>query len=177
MNTDRFQQLSEGQRVCLRLVARHLSSKQIARELGISKDTVDQRLDRARKLLGVSDRFEAARSFADFESQYHRVVYDPPPIASLATTDPIGASNDREQLRTEIGHSLREASAEYVAHNPSALRRFRLPLAARGEERNDLSTLERLGWIAVIAIAVPVLLGSLITGLWALGQIARTVTH
>ena len=53
--------LTPRERECLRLVDRHLSSKQIARQLGMSKASVDTYCDRARRKLGVSDRYEAAR--------------------------------------------------------------------------------------------------------------------
>jgi DNA-binding CsgD family transcriptional regulator len=49
------------ERACLRLVARRLSSKQIAVELGIAKTSVDTYCNRARAKLEVADRYEAAR--------------------------------------------------------------------------------------------------------------------
>lgn len=178
MVSEAFAQLTEGQRICLRLVDRHLSSKQIARELGISKDTVDQRLDRARKLLGATDRFEAARAFAEFESGYHRIVYDPP---AIAPTEPPGADeapyHSGERQKTTAAIRFQETQAEYIAGRPPSPRRLKLPYPRRQEERNDLGLLERLGWIAVIAVAIPVLLGSLLTGLWALSQIAQAITR
>jgi DNA-binding CsgD family transcriptional regulator len=57
----RVERLSDKERACLRLVARHLSSRQIALELGIAKTSVDTYCDRARAKLGVADRYEAAR--------------------------------------------------------------------------------------------------------------------
>src|ERR1700744_3723984 len=53
--------LTPRERECLRLVDQHLSSKQIARELGMSKTSVDTYCDRARRKLGVDDRYSAAR--------------------------------------------------------------------------------------------------------------------
>src|ERR1044072_2426172 len=53
--------LTPRERECLRLVDQHFSSKQIARELGMSKTSVDTYCDRARRKLGVPDRYEAAR--------------------------------------------------------------------------------------------------------------------
>ena len=53
--------LTLRERECLRLVDQHLSSKQIARELGMSKTSVDTYCDRARRKLGVDDRYAAAR--------------------------------------------------------------------------------------------------------------------
>ena len=53
--------LTPRERECLRLVDQHLSSKQIARELGMSKTSVDTYCDRARRKLGVEDRYAAVR--------------------------------------------------------------------------------------------------------------------
>ena len=57
--------LTERERECLRLVDRHMSSKEIARELGLSKHTVDWHLDKARRRLGAADRYDAARRVFD----------------------------------------------------------------------------------------------------------------
>jgi DNA-binding CsgD family transcriptional regulator len=53
--------LTPQERECLRLVARQCSSKEIARELGISKASVDTYCNRARAKLGVSSRRAAAQ--------------------------------------------------------------------------------------------------------------------
>nr|WP_310522736.1 helix-turn-helix transcriptional regulator [Polymorphobacter sp.] len=53
--------LTDGQRDCLRLVYRHMTSKDIARVLGVSPHTVDMRLRTAMKTLAVGSRIEAAR--------------------------------------------------------------------------------------------------------------------
>ncbi len=72
-------ELTEGQVDCLRLVSAHYTSKEIARQLGISPFTVDQRLDAARKKLSADNRSDAARRFALFELDgiYQPIVYDP----------------------------------------------------------------------------------------------------
>ena len=62
---DGLERLTERERECLRLVDRHMSSKEIARELGLSKHTVDWHLDKARKRLGAADRYDAARRVFD----------------------------------------------------------------------------------------------------------------
>src|SRR6516225_6673585 len=62
--TEAIELLTPRERECLRLVHDHLSSKQIGRQLGISKHTVDTHLDKARQRLGVEDRYEAARLLA-----------------------------------------------------------------------------------------------------------------
>ncbi len=60
-------ELTEGQKDCLRLVDDHHTSKEIARILGISSFTVDQRLDGARRKLHAATRKDAAKIFADLE--------------------------------------------------------------------------------------------------------------
>jgi hypothetical protein len=52
----------------LRLVARNLSSKEIAKEVALSPQTVDQYLSRAVSMLGVTNRREAARLFVEHEA-------------------------------------------------------------------------------------------------------------
>lgn len=53
--------LSEGQKACLRLVAQGMSSKEIAKALGLTPQTVDTYLKTSMARLGVSSRREAAR--------------------------------------------------------------------------------------------------------------------
>ena len=65
--SDRCARLSRGQLEVLHLVNRHLSSKEIAAELGISSHTVDQRVRGAIRTLGVARRSEAARLVAMYE--------------------------------------------------------------------------------------------------------------
>jgi DNA-binding CsgD family transcriptional regulator len=60
-------ELTEGQKACLRLVDDHHTSKEIARKLGISPFTVDQRLDAARHKLRAASRKDAAKIFAAIE--------------------------------------------------------------------------------------------------------------
>ncbi|WP_164468270.1 helix-turn-helix domain-containing protein [Caulobacter vibrioides] len=102
-NLDR---LTERERECLRLVDRHMSSKEIARELGLSKHTVDWHLDKARRRLGAVDRYDAARRvFARA-----RQGLAPPPIAS--GSDPIW-------LGAEAFARSAEGVEEGASHDPA----------------------------------------------------------
>jgi DNA-binding CsgD family transcriptional regulator len=65
-------QLTPMEQACLRLVAKHLSSKEIAVELGIAKTSVDTYCNRARTKLGVSDRYEAARRLVSDQASASR---------------------------------------------------------------------------------------------------------
>ncbi|MDX5393035.1 MAG: helix-turn-helix transcriptional regulator, partial [Caulobacteraceae bacterium] len=64
---EKVELLTARERECLRLVDRHFSSKQIARQLGMSKTSVDTYCDRARRKLGVGSRRDAARLLAAHE--------------------------------------------------------------------------------------------------------------
>ncbi|QLC26854.1 helix-turn-helix transcriptional regulator [Parasphingopyxis algicola] len=61
MSIDPATLLTESQKTCLRQVARGMSSKEIARENGLSPHTVDTYIKQAMAALGVSNRREAAR--------------------------------------------------------------------------------------------------------------------
>jgi DNA-binding CsgD family transcriptional regulator len=77
--------LTEGQKNCLRMVDDLLTSKEIARKLGISPFTVDQRLDSARKKLQAQSRKDAARIYLAMETRSlsEPIVYDPRDIADF----------------------------------------------------------------------------------------------
>ncbi|MCG2842361.1 helix-turn-helix transcriptional regulator [Sandaracinobacter sp. RS1-74] len=80
----RVARLTAGQRECLDLVDDHATSKEIARQLGISRHTVDARLRAAIQTLGVSSRREAAiiyRAAAQAQA-YHPFAYQSPQIVS-----------------------------------------------------------------------------------------------
>ena len=79
MNNDAsvWARLSDKQRACLDLLLERRTSKQMARLLGISKPTVDQRIAAARVILGAADRDEAARVYGRLKALYDRDIYDP----------------------------------------------------------------------------------------------------
>jgi DNA-binding CsgD family transcriptional regulator len=60
----RVARLSERQRAYLELVLQHRNSKEIAAATGTSHRAVDKQLLKANNLLGVANRFEAARMLA-----------------------------------------------------------------------------------------------------------------
>jgi len=62
-----FSNLSEAHKACLRLVAKGMSSKEIAQETGLAWQTVDTYLKQANSRIGTSNRREAARAFTAWE--------------------------------------------------------------------------------------------------------------
>lgn len=78
----RIARLSAGQLDCLKLVDRHMSSKEIAAELGVSPHTVDQRLRVALQILGVDRRAQAARLVSEH-------LAGPPPANGAPNTNSV----------------------------------------------------------------------------------------
>ncbi|MFD1612981.1 helix-turn-helix transcriptional regulator [Sphingomonas tabacisoli] len=139
MKPNGIESITEGQKECLRLVYQHRQSKEIARMLGISKASVDQRIDGARAKLGNVSRVEAARMLAAAEGTPipDPIAYDPIPVAfeptSIERPSPIGAS--------------------------AGLSGF-LPWPTRDHPENDLGWFQR-----VVAICLVALLGLLCVAL------------
>jgi DNA-binding CsgD family transcriptional regulator len=59
--TGKLDLLTQSERECLRMVAQHMRSKEIARERGTSPYTVNRQIENAIKKLGAADRHDAAR--------------------------------------------------------------------------------------------------------------------
>lgn len=96
----RLGRLTPGQLDCLRLVDQHLSSKEIAGELGISSHTVDQRVRQSLAILGVERRSQAARIVAQNNGPYQRLIHQSPHIEALP---------DNGQLEAAISYRIRHA--------------------------------------------------------------------
>lgn len=78
-----LEKLSAAQVETLQHVFAHRSSKEIARIMGVSPHTVDERLRRAIRILGVQSRIEAARLVAGntLPSTYQPLIYQPSELA------------------------------------------------------------------------------------------------
>lgn len=76
--------ITDRQRAVLDLVVQHWTSKEIARELGISPSTVDQRINAVRAKLGARDRAETARIYAELNGICGRTLYGPAVVADAA---------------------------------------------------------------------------------------------
>ena len=142
MTANRIDELSRRERDCLRLVARNRSSKEIGRELGISNHTVDDHLKHAISLLGVTSRFEAAQLLSNAEGSPQALGTQPPPIAEPVQSAPAIAPD-----RSDAGVM------------------GRLPFLRNGRRTNDLSSTQRLFWIAIGAVAFIFALSQLANGL------------
>jgi DNA-binding CsgD family transcriptional regulator len=171
--------LTPGQKACLRLVMQHLSSKEIARELGISPHTVDMRIKRANAALGVSTRFEAARALASDErvsdpstgdyDPYQPLVYQRPDISELETSPTSGwLAGERNPPVSKARATLNEAMGTFDSRLPKfGKSRFMWLGLGKGDQANNLGLQARvltmlaivIGSVLVFSIFVSVLEG------------------
>lgn len=112
-DAERWARLTDKHRACLDLLLDHRTSKQMARILGISKPTVDQRIAAARAILGASNRGDAALRYARLKAIYDQITYDPmqvPQRRQLVSSD--FANGD------PAGTTAPEARASLLARSP-----------------------------------------------------------
>ena len=147
--SDRLASLTAQERECLRLVNRHLSSKEIGRELGIAKASVDTYCNRARAKLGVRDRYAAARLLHAYEQDLGAPV-------SLAAAAPLIA---------EPSAPAREATPQPARREPS--RHF----------IESIGPLGRIGIIIAGAVLIALAFGMLLSGMQTLENFAYAMTH
>ena len=172
---ERVAKLSEGQLDCLRLVAQHLSSKEIAVELGISPHTVDQRVRQALHTLGVGRRSQAARIVAQCSEPYQRLIHQPPHIEAAAAP-----GDQRGAVSTQIRHADRAGEAWGSTGFNTEQRRglawssLQLPFATRSHPRNEMSVGLRLLWIVMIAMGAAFSAGMYLAGLESLARLLKS---
>jgi len=154
--TSSVAELTEGQKACLRLVDDHLTSKEIARILGISPFTVDQRLDAARRKLKAATRKDAAKIFASLE----RRGISEPFVYEAQQLEPLGLTANQTTPPNRAGQ---------VAAKISSL----ISVPPMGGERHELSQKEilfqslNIAFFSTVVIAFVVVL---LTGTFRLFQ-------
>ena len=171
---ERVARLTPGQLDCLRLVHQHLSSKEIAAELGISPHTVDQRIRQSLQTLGVERRTQAARIVAQYSEPYQRLIHQPPYIPAAAESGHPEAA---------VSHQIRHADRAGRVGGPGFLTEQRpasfrpslqLPFATRSNPRNEMSVGQRLFWIVAIAIGAAFSAGMYLAGLESLARLLKS---
>jgi DNA-binding CsgD family transcriptional regulator len=165
----RVAKLTKGQVDCLRLVNEHLSSKEIAAELGISPHTVDQRIRIALQTLGVERRTQAARLVAAQAGPYQRLIHQPPHIGGADLGE-----HSEGAVGIQIRHADRTEGAGATGFETEQRSQPRLPLflpiGTRTHPRNELSVGARLTWIVIIAIGATFSAGMYLAGLESLSR-------
>ena len=179
MSRDGVARLTEGQRDVLRMVNRHMETKEIARELGISPDGVNLRIKTAMRTLGVNKRRDAALILAEVEGQdsYQPLVYPPRTIAPGAEPATFAPSTEsgRNQEPASIG-AMREEQAAFEAVPQLRSRQFRFPLPVRGGRPGDLNAIQRLGWIFGMMLLIAFAFGVFLAGMEALSRLGRDLS-
>lgn len=145
MNADRLERLTEQQRLCLRLVFAHMTSKEIAPHLGIEPGSVDQHIKTAMRTLGVADRRTAAKLLAEYE-------------ASGGDSARAGIRMQEQQMAFQV---------EPVRREPL------LPLPWEGLRPTHVGWMKRLAWIAAIAIGCALSFAALIAAADAFTRLMR----
>lgn len=132
-------QLTEPQRACLRLVASHHNSKEIAALLGVSPSAVDKRIERAVQMLDARSRFAAARMLIEHEggATSDRLTWEAIDLPEPTIPDAIPLSNEPWWLARRL-----------LGSSPG--RRY------GGGTRNGLTKLQRLGVIMALTLFVAV---------------------
>jgi DNA-binding CsgD family transcriptional regulator len=171
---ERMARLTPGQLDCLRLVDQHLSSKEIAAELGISPHTVDQRIRQSLQILGVGRRSQAARIVAQYSEPYQRLIHQAPYIPGEAESGHPEAA---------VSHQIRHADRAGEVGRPGFLTEQRPasfwpslqpPFATRSNPRNEMSVGQRLFWIVAIAIGAAFSAGMYLAGLESLVRLVKS---
>jgi DNA-binding CsgD family transcriptional regulator len=136
--------LTAKQREVLDLLIEHKTSKEIARDLGISPHTVDQRIQFAKEKLGATSRSEVAQLYRRLLEICGQLTYQESPIASPAAVADRGPGTQAGPLA-----ALRRRERTY----PDQPRRTELDYAVVPELfEGRYGTLFRLG--AIIAMAM-----------------------
>lgn len=192
----RVARLTAGQRECLYLVNDHATSKEIARQLGISRHTVDARLRGAIQTLGVSSRREAAIIYrAAMQAEgYQPFAYQSPRIVTGGSEPEIPGhddASDQHESASEDRHDepgdaafapvhllaappAREGAGSFVSDSavwtavPSGELVVRRPFLRLWGGPNDLSPAQRVGGILVVTILAMLAFGVFLTGIEAL---------
>ena len=169
----RVARLTSGQLDCLRLVDQHLSSKEIAAELGISPHTVDQRIRQSLQILGVERRSQAARIVARHSEPYQRLIHQPPYIEA---GEPAG--HPEAAVSNQIRHAGRAGEVGgpgfITEQRPASFwPSLQPPFATRSNPRNEMSVGQRLFWIVAISIGAAFSAGMYLAGLESLARLIK----
>ena len=167
----RVARLSSGQLACLQLVDQHLSSKEIAQELGISSHTVDQRVRGALHVLGVERRSQAARMVAQAAGPYQRLIHQSPYIEHGAPKDERGGAVSYQIRHADRAGGTGSPGFDTEQRSAFSWSSLPLPFATRSNPRNEMSVGLRLLWIVLIAMGATFSAGMYLAGLESLARL------
>ena len=159
------------------MVYRHMETKEIARELGISPDGVTQRIKGAMRTLGVNKRRDAAHLLAEAEeaAAYPRRVYPPRDIANLTDPGTFTPPTEGGWHSGSSGGVVREEQSAFEVASTLRTQGFRLPLPMWGGRPSDLNASRRIAWIVGVMLVIAFMFGVFLAGLEALSRIGRLI--
>jgi DNA-binding CsgD family transcriptional regulator len=172
---DTIGRLTQRERECLRLVAQLMTSKQIALQLGISKHTVDERIESARRRIGARGRYEAARLLAAREGNG---LF--PPTESGPHSIGLADSNGHATLGAAPGEqgNVGTVSLESKARAEHQPERAAGPVVAEQAvapswllDRSRLGVAARLGVVLLMVVLSALAFGGILSGLDALKRL------
>lgn len=155
MVTGTIDQLTARERDCLRLVARGMSSKEIALTLGLSPLTVDGYLKEAARTLGFRAGVRPRASWPRTNISLPRPRKSPQNLGA----EPVDLA---ETVHSEVPLPPKRSEAEP---------RFRVPFLRQGKQTNDLDPFNRLMWIFGLALLMLIAVANFLNGLGALWRI------
>lgn len=165
-------QLTQPQIDVLTRVAQFKSSKQIARELGISHHTVDQRIRSVIEKMGVETRADAARAFIearDNKDLAHdgicgTLAYQMPELdIPLFLADQKLSSGEWNPADDRQDQQLKETQALYFAGDSKVQNRLSwASVLTKADRQNDLTALGRTICIMLIMLLTLLVVGALV---------------
>jgi DNA-binding CsgD family transcriptional regulator len=166
---ERFSRLKDLHRACLELLLRHYQIKEIAQKLGISVSAVNQRLERARRMLGAPNSYAAARMLADYDRR--RGIWIPPTgyenaVPEVGPTPPDDPATTAEESPDERLADGGYGTASLAMPTATGIV-VKWPFPTTGRSENDLNAASRMAWVLPIAILSMGLL--MVVGLLAIG--------
>lgn len=191
MKVARIERLTEQQRICLRHVYAHLTSKEIAPLMGIEPGSVDQHIKAAMRTLGVGDRRTASRLLAEHEAgrelppeapeepfqpaarHYQPLVYQSPDLVPPVDPGTFGGpiESGTQPSGRWSGEAMREEQASFTIVAPGGAPAF--PLSIGNRRPGDFGWPLRLALIFAIAIGIALAFGGLVSGVEGLVTLVR----
>jgi DNA-binding CsgD family transcriptional regulator len=173
-NKDAVRQLTHTQKICLRAVILHHSSKDIARQLSISPHTVDNHIKAAMARLGAATRIDAARLLHEFEAQdiSRALASQASALSEIQSFPTYSSQGDSKGNKDEsLALEVREMQEQFVSSPRKIPDQFRIPLPKYWGDENDLKTSHKLIWVLALILIICLAIGAITASIKALQDI------